>query len=363
MDKNYELSFTSKECINSIKERICTAKNSIDLEMYYFVNDDTGSEILNLLIQKANEGLKIRLLFDHVGSYEFSNNNETLKKLKDHNIKILFFNSILPFSKNRKTFWFLRDHRRTILIDDEYLFTGSVCVSNTTLNWKELGIFIKDKNVVIKAKNVFNETWNKVYHPTFNIGSTTRRRKESMSLTDFDYITQSPLQFKRHIYRYYIRSVKASKESIYLVSPYFVPDRRIVRQLIRASKRHGNVYIIVPKSTEIPVVDLARNTYIKQLLSAGIHIYFHDKMVHSKFSIFDNKEAFIGTLNLDNLSLRYNYECGVITSNTVCVSELNNYIKNDLTTYSEKLNLTSWKNRSLLTKIVERFVWIFRKIL
>jgi cardiolipin synthase len=160
-----------------------------------------------------------------------------------------------------------------------------------------------------------------------------------------------------------VRSIKASKESIYLVSPYFVPDRRIVRWLIRASKRHGNVHIIIPKNTEILVVDLARNTYIKQLLSAGIHVYFHDKMVHSKFSIFDNKQAFVGTLNLDNLSLRYNYECGIITSNTDCISELNDYIKTDLITYSEKLNLDSWNNRSLLTKIVERFVWLFRKLL
>lgn len=360
-DKNHELSFTSKDSIDLIKKRIINAKISIDLEMYYFVNDEIGSSILNLLIQKAKEGLKIRLLFDHVGSYDFSKAAEVLKELKNHSIKVLFFNSILPFSRNRKTFWFLRDHRRTIMIDDDYLFTGSVCISKATINWKELGIFIKDKDIVIKAKNVFNETWNKVYHPSFNIGSTNRN--EVLSVKDYNYITQSPLQFKRHIYRYYVNAIKASKESIYLVSPYFVPDRRIVRQLIRASKRHGNVHIILPKNTEILVVDLARNTYIKQLLTAGIHIYFHNKMLHSKFSIFDSKQAFIGTLNLDNLSLKYNYECGVVTSNTECLSELNNYIKNDLITYSEKLNIDSWKNRSLLTKLIERFVWLFRKIL
>ncbi len=361
MDKNYELSFTSKECINLIKEKILTAKDSIDVEIYYFVNDKIGSEILRLLKEKAIEGLKIRLLFDHVGSYEFSKDTEVLKELKNHNIKVLFFNSILPFSKNRKTFWFLRDHRRTILIDDEYLFTGSVCMSDATIDWKELGIFIKDKDVAIKAKNVFNETWNKVYHPTFNIGSTAR--KEIMSFKDFKYITQSPLQFKRHIYRYYIRSIKDSRESVYLISPYFVPDRRMIRQIIKASKRHRNVHIIIPKNTEIPVVDLARNTYIHQMLNAGVHVYFHNKMLHSKFSIFDNKHSFIGTLNLDNLSLRYNYECGVITSNMGCISELEEYIKNDLITDSEKLSSDSWNNRSLLTKFIEKFVWLFRKLL
>lgn len=361
MNKNYELSFTSEACINSIKEKISLAKVSIDIEVYYFINDEVGSEILSLLIQKAKEGLKIRLLFDHVGAYEFSKETETLKELKKHSIKVFFFNSILPFSKNRKTFLFLRDHRRNILIDDEYLFTGSVCIGSPTKTWKELGIFIKDKELVLKAKRVFNQTWSKVYHPTFNIGSTLR--SEIMSLNDFNYITQSPLQFKRHIYRYYIKAIKTSKESVYLISPYFVPDWRITRQLLRASKRHGNVHIIIPKNTEIPVVDLARNTYIKQLLTAGVHIYFHNEMVHSKFSVFDNKQAFIGTLNLDNLSLKYNYECGVVILNDQCISELNNYIKDSLIPSTTKLTIDSWNKRSFLTKFVEKFIWLFRKFL
>lgn len=361
MNKNYELSFTSKECIDSIKNNISKAKISIDIELYYFINDNIGSEILNLLRQKAHEGLKIRVLLDHVGSYEFSKEKKTLKELQDCDIKILFFNSILPFTKNKKTFWFLRDHRRTIVIDSEYVFTGGVCISNKTINWKELGIFIKDKELALKTRSVFNMTWKKVYHPSFNIGSTIKN--DLILLKDFNYVTQSPLQFKRHIYKYYIKSIKASKESIYLVSPYFVPDRRLKRQLIRASKRHVNVHIIIPKNTEIFTVDLARNTYINQLLKAGIHIYFHNEMIHSKFSIFDNKEAFIGTLNLDNLSLKYNYECGVIVVNYECVSEINNHIKNDLIQYSTKLTLNSWKNRSFLIKILEKFVWLFRKLL
>jgi cardiolipin synthase len=361
MNKNYELSFTSKECIDSIKNRISVAKISIDIEMYYFINDNIGSQILNILKQKANEGLKIRVLFDQVGSFKFSKETETLKELQYFGIKILFFNSILPFSKNRKTFWFLRDHRRTIIVDSEYLFTGSVCISNATIHWKELGIFIRDKELALKTQLVFNKTWSKVYHPTFNIGSTVK--KDLVLLNSFNYTTQSPLQFKRHIYRYYIKSIKASRESIYLISPYFVPDRRLKRQLIRASKRHNNVHIIIPKNTEIPVVDIARNTYIKQLLTAGVHIYFHNEMVHSKFSVFDNKQAFIGTLNLDNLSLKYNYECGVVILNNQCISELNNYIKDGLIPSTTKLTVDSWNKRSFLTKFVEKFIWLFRKFL
>jgi phosphatidylserine/phosphatidylglycerophosphate/cardiolipin synthase-like enzyme len=86
-------------------------------------------------------------------------------------------------------------------------------------------------------------------------------------------------------------------------------------------------------------------------------------MIHSKFAIFDNKEAFIGTMNLDNLSLSYNYECGLKILNQNCIHELTEYSKNTLISNSQKMNLSLWNKRSLSTKIKEKFVWIFRKFL
>jgi cardiolipin synthase len=277
---------------------------------------------------------------DHVGSYDFAN-SKTLYILKKHGIKILFFNSILPFSKNSKTIWYFRNHRRTIIIDNEYVFTGGVCIGQPALEWIDLGIFIKDKSLADRTQTIFNQTWNKVYHPTFNIGSTSKTEIESKK--DFSYITQSPLQFKRHIYRYYLESIRGSEDSIYFISPYFVPNRRFIRYILNASKRHINISIIMPEKTDWFIVDLARNTYLNKMLKGGVNIYFHKKMIHSKFTIFDGKEAYIGTTNLDNLSLRYNYENGVKILDQNCISELNSHIKNDLLSECVKLDLDSWK--------------------
>ncbi len=360
MDKKYRLSFKAKDCINSIKERIANAQTSIDIEIFYFIEDRIGLDFLSLLITKSKEGLKIRLLCDHVGSYDLVG-SKTLEILKRHNIKVLFFNSLFPFSKNRKTIWYFRNHRRTIIIDNEYIFTGSVCLGEPTSDWIELGIFIKDTDLAHRAQIIFNQTWNKVYHPTFNIGSVSQHDLKAKN--DFNYITQAPLQFRRHIYKHYLKSIKNAKDDIYLISPYFIPNGKFVRYLIDASKRHVRVHIIVPKKTEWMIIDLARNTHLHNLLKHNINIYFHEKMVHSKFAIFDNKEAFIGTMNLDNLSLTYNYENGIKVLDPDCISGLYKHTKNDLLSHSVKLDLESWNNRGLLMKILERFVWIIRRFL
>jgi cardiolipin synthase A/B len=360
MNNNYLLSFKAKDCLNSIKEKIAHAKISVDIEIFYFMEDSIGSDFLILLIEKAKQGLKIRVLLDHVGAYDLTN-SKTLSILKDYNIKVLFFNSLLPFSKNRKTIWYFRNHRRTIIIDKEYVFTGSVCIGEPTTDWIELGIFIKDNILAEKAQTIFNQTWNKVYQSTFNIGSVSKKELESKS--EFSYITQSPLQFKRYIYKYYLECIKNAQKDIYLISPYLVPNRKFINSLIDASKRNINIIIIVPRTTNWSVVDLARNTHIHKLLKNEINIYFHKRMVHSKFAIFDNKEAFLGTMNLDNLSLRYNYENGIKILNQDCISELNDHIKNDLLPDCVKIDLESWKNRGFILKILEKFVWIVRAFL
>ncbi len=356
--KKYELSFTAKESLKSIKNKIKGAKYSIDIEAYYFNPDNTGTEILKLLKEKSSEGVKIRILVDHVGSYRLDKKT-IIKDLKNHNIDIRFFNSILPFSKNRKTFLFLRNHRRSIIIDDDYTFTGSICFGDNMIHWLELGIFIRDQKLNENTKKIFNNTWNRVYYPTFKIGKTSS--KELKTDREFTYITQAPLQFQRYIYKTYLKQIKTAKNHIYLVAPYFIPDQRLVRHLKKATNRGVNVNIILPIKSNWTVADIARNTYISNFFKMKIKIHFIEKMIHSKFSIFDDC-AFIGTMNLDNMSLKYNYESGIFIKNTDCVNDLKIYSE-FLLSKSFRLDEESWSNRNILLKIVEKMVWIFRKLL
>lgn len=355
----YELSFTAKDCLKIIKNKIKNSKSTIDLEAYYFSNDTVGTEILKLLKEKSKEGVKVRILLDHFGSYRLDKKT-IIKDLNNSGIEIRFFNSILPFSKNRKRVLFLRNHRRSIIIDNDWTFTGSVCFSNNMIDWLELGIFIKDKEINEKTKRIFNMTWNKVYYPTFKIGKTSNKDIKNDD-KDFTYLTQAPLQFQRNIYNLYIKKISQATQSIYLVAPYFIPDQRLMRNLRKAKNRGVEINIILPIKTNWLIADIARNTYINIFFKLGIKIHFLNKMIHSKFAIFDN-DAFIGTMNLDNLSLKYNYESGVYVKNQECVNDLKTYAE-FLLSKSFVLNKNSWNERNILLKISEKIIWIFRKIL
>ena len=110
------------------------------------------------------------------------------------------------------------------------------------MEWIEIGIFIKDKIKIESIEKIFNKTWKKVYHKSFKIGSSKRINKKNIKLLEPDYInnieyiTQSPLQFQRNIYKYYIQSIKKTKQSINLISPYFSPNKKLIKVLKKASK-------------------------------------------------------------------------------------------------------------------------------
>lgn len=357
---NYKLFFTSKDCIKAIRSKILSAKESIDIEIYYFTPDNTGVDIINLLKQKSSEGVKVRLLLDHVGSLKFDR-TAIIRDLNKHNIEIRFFNSIIPFTKNRKTFLFLRNHRRSIIIDDTYVFTGGLCISDQMIHWLELCILIKDKNINNAVKKIFNNTWNRVYYPTFKIGKSNRKYLKEKDSRNFSYLTQSPFQFERYIYKEYLRNIKNSKKEITLVAPYFIPDFKLQRYLKHAVKNGVKVNIILPIKSNWIIADIARNTYINFLIRNHINIKFIEKMIHSKFAIFDDK-AFVGTMNLDNLSLKYNYESGVLINDRQCVEELKSY-SNFLMSKSFSFTEETWKNRSVWLKIFEKIIWPIRKFL
>jgi cardiolipin synthase A/B len=353
----YRLYHHSKECIDGIIELLERATTQIDIEAFYLLPDSVGRSVLELLTRKALAGVRVRLLVDSMGSFSMSQSLfiEALQKAGAH---IRFFNSLVPFSKSNKSFWYFRNHRRSIIVDETELFVGSFCIGELTMEWRETCILIKNSMAVAQASKTFKETWRKTSHPTFKIGSSSK------SSTDcFSYITQAPLQRQRYIYTSLINDIRTAQKSIILIAPYIIPDRALLRAIRGARRRNVSVTIITSAKTDSTLADLGRNTYISRLLHMGVVIYFVDHMVHSKVMIFDNVKAYIGTLNLDSVSLRYNYESTIITDSLHCVHDLTDSFSDILSQYDLQLNLDTWHKRPAFTKIAEALVWPFRSFL
>ena len=337
-------------------DAIRRAKVSIRIEQFLFTPDSVGKPIVDLLIKKATEGVSIKCMFDSMGSINLAQ-SEHVQRMTKAGIKVKFFNWIFPFSTHNKKIWYFRDHRRILIIDREVMMTGGLCIGKRMEDWRDTHIRVEGQ-VVSQATYIFDVSWSRIYKKrTMRLGGQYRTGTDRFSL-----ITHAPLLRERYLYYRLIDAMRCAEKSIDITVPYFLPDRRIIRVLLLAKKRGVRVRILIPEVSDHRFVDYGSGTYFNQLLKKGIEIYRYKAMIHAKTVSIDNDWGLIGTLNFDNISLRYNFEIGLITTNRLCIQELNELFEQD-TKNSNKLSFEGWQRRSLFTKFMELVVWPIRKFL
>jgi cardiolipin synthase len=245
-----------------------------------------------------------------------------------------------------------------IITDRSTMITGGTCIGKRMEDWRETQIKIEGP-VVQQAVKVFDQSWKKVYKKhTHSLGTQYKS-----GLDGFSYITQAPLLRERHIYYRLIDAIRQSRKCVYLTSPYFLPDNRLQRVLVLAARRGVDVRILMPAVGDHKIVDLGSDTYFEFLLSKGVKVFrYTPSMIHTKTAVIDDDWAMVGTMNLDNVSLRYNFESAIITTNPLCVDELKGHFMNDLKV-SKQMNLDEWKARPRFRKFKELLVWPIRKFL
>lgn len=352
-------SFTTstQEAWQSIMKTCEDAQESIYIEQFLFTPDQIGQQFIELFIKKAKAGVHVKIIVDSVGSFGLGR-SMYLDAMEEAGVKVKFFNWMLPFSKNSRTLWYFRNHRRLFIIDRSIMITGGTCIGKRMEDWRETQIKIEGP-VVQQAVKVFDQTWKKVYKKhTRSLGTQYKS-----GIDGFSYITHAPLLGERHVYHRLIDAIRQSKKYVYLTSPYFLPDHRLQRVLVLAVRRGVDVRILMPAVGDHKIVDLGADTYFEFLLSKGVKIFrYMPTMIHAKTAVVDNDWAMVGTMNLDNVSLRYNFESAVVITNPFCVDELKGHFMQDLKV-SKEMDLEEWKTRPLFRKFKELLVWPIRKFL
>ncbi len=356
MPTTWKFTTTTTDGWEMLLKDISQAKESIYMEQFLFYPDSVGQKFMELFIKKANEGCTVKLIFDSVGSLSLGQ-SMYLKSMASAGVKIKFFNWIFPFSKHNKKLFYFRNHRRIVLIDRKIMFTGGICINKKMEDWRETQIRLEGA-VVYQAINVFDKTWKQIYKKrTVNLGIQYKS-----GLDGFSYITQSPLISGHHLYNRLIDAIRSAQKEIYLTTPYFLPDSRLQRVLILAKKRKVDVRILLPKNSNNLLADIGSATYYRHLLKHGVRLLRYESMVHAKTAFIDGDWAMVGSMNLDNISLKYNFESAVITTEPLCASEVREHFMKDLQNAKELL-LEDWHKRSSWQKFLEVLVWPIRKFL
>lgn len=351
---------TSEGAWDAMLRSIASASLSIDIEQYIFSKDNVGRKFIDALKLASKRGVKIRVFCDEVGSFDLYQSN-IKTELARENIEIKFFNSIVPWNTNRESIWYFRDHRKLMIVDKSIGFTGGICISEYMNHWRESHVEITGP-VVNEMIHAFEIMWHKkYYHPSYYF---PKKKKGVLPLEkeEFRYITNSPLPRKRHMYKELLKALSKAKRYIYLTTPYFLPDHKLLRAILESRKRGVEIKLLVPEHPNHLLVDIGARTYFNELLSHNIQIFLYKKMIHGKTIVIDDAWSTIGSLNLDNVSLRYNFEANLVSTNTLFGSELKTQFEKDLTD-ANPLTLELWKKRPLTDRILEWLVWPIRKLL
>lgn len=354
------------DTFKSFFEAIQKAKHHIHLEFYIFRDDNIGTELQKLLIKKAQEGVKVRLIYDGYGSLKLNKN--FLTELEENGIQTACFSPvILPIINNRINY---RNHRKILIVDGKVGFLGGINIGDEYLGKSKNFIYWRDTHLKIEGdavkflQHIFIQDWYfttkekingfPMYYPTCkeNIGEELMQIAASGPDSPWESIMQM-----------YFSMIATAEKTIYLTTPYFIPNESILMAIKNAALSGLDVRIIIPGKPDKRFVLWASMSYLKELLEAGVRVYQYQKgFIHSKTLVVDGLVSSIGTANMDLRSFKLNFEVNAFIYNKEVARRLEQDFFTDLKD-SKEISYYDYQERPLLLRFFESLARLFSPLL
>ncbi|MDO8240904.1 MAG: phosphatidylserine/phosphatidylglycerophosphate/cardiolipin synthase family protein [Candidatus Moranbacteria bacterium] len=307
----YKIYTTSTKAWDAMLSEIDQAKKSIFLEMYIFQEDTTSShDFIGKLTKKAKQGIKVILVLDAFGSSDLS--EKSIKSMQSAGIEVVFFSD-----------WLRRIHRKILIVDENVAFVGGVNIGKKFAAWNDLQLKLKGK-VIRPVVTSFAYTYEMAGGKNKHI--LMLRKKTLTSKLKFWFLEHWPVLGMYSLKSIYTRKILSAQKSIRIVTPYFTPPRWFAALLDGAVRRGVKVEIIIPRKTDLPLVDRANQHHIYNLSQLGVKFFLGREMNHAKIMLIDDQEGLVGSQNIDFLSFSFNAESGVFFKQKNIVAELRKII-------------------------------------
>ncbi|KGE19167.1 cardiolipin synthase [Paenibacillus wynnii] len=346
--------FEGHEAFDAMLEAMESAQEHIHLEFYTFNSDIIGERFQELLIRKARQGVKVRLLCDGTGSLKLS--RKFIKQLKSGGVEFHFFlPPLLSFMERRLNY---RNHRKILIVDGLIGFTGGMNVGDDYLlkatgigSWRDTHLQLEG-DCVYYLQFVFLKDWRlasgeRLSHPRLfpvHPCQGTEAVKIVISGPDEDVDASEEICFA---------SLCAAKRRIWITTPYFIPDSPIIRALKTARLRGVEVMIMIPGKPDVEFVYQATLSYVEDLQDAGVKFYkYRGGFIHAKIIIVDDLLVSVGGPNLDMRSLYTNFECSAVLLSPDSIAKITAKYQEDLE-HSDLIDPELFKKRGRLVKLRE----------
>ncbi|SER74331.1 cardiolipin synthase [Salisediminibacterium halotolerans] len=354
------------EKFDQLIEDIRSAKHHIHIQYYIFRYDDLGLRMIEELRKKAAEGLEVCLLYDELGSRKMRRRH--FRPITDAGGKIgVFFPATFPKINIRLNY---RNHRKLSIIDGEIGYIGGFNVGDEYLgNSKKFGYW-RDTHLRIKGEAVdpmqtrFILDWNLASkHEPIAYSENYFPPKQREGDAAVQMVSSGPDSHHEQIKNGLMKMVFEAEETIYIQTPYFIPDKSLLDAIQIACLAGKDVRIMIPNKPDHPFVYWATYSHIGKVLETGARVYIYENgFIHSKTMLIDGKINSVGTANIDMRSFKLNFEMNAFIYDEETTQKLTAAFENDMQ-QSIELTLAMYKRRPPLIRIKESLFRLLSPIL
>ena len=300
-DNEIEVYTNGYEFFPSLLREIGKAKDHVHVEMFIFDNDALGNLIADTLIDKAQQGVEVRVIYDDVACWKVR--NSFWERLRDGGVEVHAFMPVkFPAFTSKVNY---RNHRKLIVIDGKAGFIGGMNIATRYVKgvgrpWRDTHILVRG-GAVYGIQRAFLVDWyfvdrtliaGKRYYPAISPALSNNCLAQ--------VVTSGPITEWPDMMQGFVRVLLTARQYVYIETPYFLPSEPVLFAIRTAALAGVDIRLMLPQRTDSRLLDQASKSYVREILQAGAKIYFYDDgFNHSKFLVCDDSISTVGSSNID----------------------------------------------------------------
>lgn len=368
-DNTLELFDNGKEKFDRLLADLGNARRFINIEYYILSDDRIGTRIADILCERARAGVKVRIIYDSVGSFKTS--RRFFKRLKNAGVEAYpFFKVVFPPFGTRVN-W--RNHRKIVVIDGVTGYIGGMNIADRYVDggkhfsfWRDLHLRVTG-NGVAALQHAFAVDWNYMGQPLLedaaDCGCEETKNTAGITGCGLQLLTGGPVNQWMNLTLMFQHLISSARKLVYLQTPYFLPAEGLLHALQIAALAKVDVRIMIPRKSDSDMLRWASFSYVQECLRAGVKVYlFEEGMLHSKSIIIDDEIVTLGSTNFDFRSFEHNFEANLMIYSREFNEQMQHQFIKDQKNCC-RVNAAEWRHRPVIQKIMESVMRLFAPIL
>ena len=352
-----------KEKFKDLLAELRQAKHHIHIEYYIFCDDEIGREVKEVLMEKARNGVEVRVLYDDVGCWNVKDG--FYNEMREAGIEVrAFLPVVIPVFNSKVNY---RNHRKIVVIDGTVGFMGGMNIADRYMKGTSWGTW-RDTHFKFVGKGVhglqaaFLIDWYVItkkllndprYYPTAKIYGDNIMQ----------IATSGPTGQWRTLLQAIIFAIANAKRYIYIQTPYFLPTEGLNQTLQIAALGGIDVRLMLPMRSDVRTVHMASRSFLDEMVKAGVKVYFYKPgFLHAKLMVCDDSLTCIGSANMDFRSFEHNFEINAFVYQKAFAEQMRRVFMHDMQS-CERINPSKWLKRPYKQRLMESFMRLFSPLL